>query len=141
MVKFLLLPFFLLVLSLSFFSFRPVNYAYADDPIGKILPPTGGILATGAIDAQGKFTGITSLLNSILKLIFIAAGLWGFMNLIIAGFNFMSAGGDPKVVSQAWSRIWQTFVGLLLIATSFLFAAIIGILLFKNPLAILQPSL
>lgn len=80
-------------------------------------------------------------LNSLLKLVFIAAGLWGFLNLILAGYQFMTAGGDPKKVGEAWARIWQSLLGLLIIVSSFLIAAIMGILLFKDPAAILQPKL
>lgn len=80
-------------------------------------------------------------LNSFLKLVFIAAGLWGFINLILAGYQFMTAGGDAKKVGEAWARIWQSLVGLLIIVSSFLIAAIMGILLFKDPSAILQPKL
>ncbi|MBI2617632.1 hypothetical protein HYW55_05865 [Candidatus Gottesmanbacteria bacterium] len=120
----------------------PVQEVFAQtNPIGVIIAPTGGLLATPAIDASGKLTGVIALLNSILRLIFITAGLWGFINLLISGFQFMTAGGDPKAISKAWEKIWQSFLGLLIIVTSFLLAAIIGILLFRDPVAILQPSL
>lgn len=112
--------------------------AACDLIIGCISPPPN---IPSGIGPQGQLTGITLFLNSILKLIFIAAGLYGFLNIIIAGFDFMSAGGDAKMVARAWSRIWQTVVGLLIIVSSFLLAAIIGIILFKDPTAILQPSI
>lgn len=122
--------------------FTSIHYSYAaDDPIGGITPPGTGLLATPPIDSTGKFTGIVSLLNSFLKLIFIAAGLWGFFNIIFAGFSFMNAGGDPKNITKAWDKIWQSIVGLLIIVLSFLLAAIIGIILFRDPMYILQPSL
>ncbi|MBI4991035.1 hypothetical protein HZB96_02980 [Candidatus Gottesmanbacteria bacterium] len=108
------------------------------DPIGKISPPA---FIQSGIDASGKLTGIMVFLNSILRLVFIAAGLWGFLNLIIAGYQFMSAGGDAKAVGKAWERIWQSLLGLLVIVASFLIAAIIGILFFKDATAILQPKL
>jgi hypothetical protein len=108
------------------------------DPIGKVSPPP---FIQSGIDASGKFTGILVFLNSLLKLLFIAAGLWGFLNLIFAGYQFMTAGGDPKAVGKAWERIWQSLLGLLIIVASFLIAAIMGILLFKDPTAILQPKL
>ncbi len=108
------------------------------DPIGKISPPP---FIQSGIDASGKLTGIMVFLNSLLKLVFIAGGLWGFINLILAGYQFMTAGGDAKKVGEAWARIWQSLLGLLIIVSSFLIAAIMGILLFKDPSAILQPKL
>lgn len=137
------LPFLFCVISFSlyFLALLHPSQVFADDPIGKIIAPSGGLLATEPIDPSGKFTGVTSLLNSFLKLIFIAAGLWGFLNIIFAGFSFINAGGDPKNITKAWDKIWQSILGLLIIVVSFLLAAIIGIILFGNPLAILQPSL
>lgn len=112
--------------------------AACDPIIGCISPPPN---IPSGIGPQGQLTGITTFLNSILKLLFIAAGLYGFFNIILAGFDFISAGGDAKMIARAWSRIWQTVLGLLIIVSSFLLAAIIGIILFKDPTAILQPSL
>lgn len=111
-----------------------------DDVIGKVTPPPF-IKLPGIDPTTGQLTGPISLLNSLLKLVFIVAGLWAFLNLILAGFGFISAGGDPKNVTKAWDKIWQTLVGLLIIVASFLLAAIFGMLLFKDPTAILQPKL
>lgn len=108
------------------------------DPIGKISPPP---FIQSGIDATGRFTGILVFLNSLLKLVFIVAGLWGFLNIVLAGYQFISAGGDAKKVGEAWTKIWQSLLGLLIVVISFLIAAIMGILLFKDPTAILQPKL
>lgn len=108
------------------------------DPIGRIQPPN----STPGIDpTTGELIGVLSLLNSILKLFFIAAGIWVFFNFILAGFGFINAGGDPKAISKAWEKIWRSLVGLLIIVASFLIAAVIGILFFKDPSAILNPKL
>lgn len=106
--------------------------------IGRITAPSN---IPQAIDATGKLVGIISFLNIILKLIFIVAGLFAFFNIVIAGFDFINAGGDPKKVASAWERIWQSVLGLLIIVSSFLLAAIIGLILFKDPSAILNPKL
>ncbi|OGG17927.1 hypothetical protein A3D78_07275 [Candidatus Gottesmanbacteria bacterium RIFCSPHIGHO2_02_FULL_39_14] len=111
-----------------------------NDPIGQISPivKTPGVTINGT---TAELTGFIVLLNSVLRVIFIIAGVWAFINIIIAGFSFISAGGDPKKVAQAWQKIWQSFLGLVIIVTSFILAAIIGILLFKDPGAILNPTL
>ena len=113
--------------------------AACDPIIGCITPPA--FITPGIDPGTGQLTGIMVFLNSLLRLVFIAAGLFGFFNLIIAGFQFMTAGGDPKAIGKAWEKIWQSFVGLLIIVSSFLLAAIIGILLFRDPFAILKPTL
>lgn len=108
------------------------------DAIGKISPPSN---IPDVIDSTGKLTGLVVFINGILRLVFIVAGLWGFFNLILGGFGFINAGGDPKNIEKAWAKIWQSLLGLLIIVSSFVIAAIIGILLYKDPSAILNPKL
>lgn len=100
---------------------------------GKVEMPFAG---------YGSFeTGLISFLNNILRLIFVIAGLYGLFNLIIAGFGFMTAGGDSKSIEKSWSKIWQSLLGLILIVSSFLLAVILGYILFKDPGAILNPKI
>lgn len=122
-------------------NFFHIPQVFADDPIGKISPAISGIFSKPAIDDTGKLIGIILLLNNILKLVFVVAGIWAFFNFIIAGYGFLSAGGEPKNITKSWDRIWQSFMGLLFIVGSFLLAAIAGMLLFHDPSAILQPTL
>lgn len=113
-----------------------------DDIIGKVTPPPGVSKWIEKFPAPGgKVAGLVPFLNAIIKLLIVLAGLYAFLNLIIAGYGFMSAGGDPKAVEKAWAKIWQSLVGLLIIAGSFLLAAIFGWLLFKDPSAILIPRI
>ncbi len=85
--------------------------------------------------------GLVPFINNILRLFFIIAGLIAFLNILLAGFMFMSAGGDPKAIQGAWGKIWQSFIGLLVLVAAFLISAIIGIVIFGNPTAILNPIL
>lgn len=86
----------------------------------------------------GNFeVGLVKFANNLLKLIIVGAGLFAFINIIIAGYTFLGAGGDPKKVEQAWNKIWQSLLGLLFVAGSFVLAAIFGWLIFKDPTAII----
>jgi hypothetical protein len=98
----------------------------------KITPPTGGY--------GGAEQGIVLLLTNILRLAFAAAGIFAFINFIIAGYQYMSAGGDSKALAAAWSRIWQSLVGLLIIVLSFALASLIGYLMFGDANFILNPK-
>lgn len=115
--------------------------AKPEDIIGTVNTSVG-ILKEKAIDTDtGQLLGVMTLMNSILKVIFVIGGLWAFINFIIAGYGFISAGGDSKAMGKSWERIWQSFMGLLFIVGSFLLAAIAGVLLFHDATAILQPKL
>lgn len=93
----------------------------------------------GVTSAQGG--GLILFLTNIIRLVFVVAGMFAFINLILAGFQFMSAGGDAKAVEKAWGKIWQSLVGLILVVGSFALAALFGYLLFGDAGYILNPKI
>lgn len=103
---------------------------------GEIKPPEP-ILRFGDVEAGG----IGNFLNVIFKLIVVLAGVYALFNLLIGGYGFMEAGDDPKKVAAAWSRIWQTLLGLTFTAGAFVLAAIFGQLIFGDVNFILNPSI
>ncbi len=114
--------------------FDRIYAAGADDIVGTIENPLAG--------SYGGFTeGFTPFLSNILRLVFMVAGIYAFVNLILAGFGYMSAGGDAKAMQKALDKIWQTFLGLAIIAGSFVLAALMGQILFNNPMYILNPMI
>lgn len=96
---------------------------------------------TPSLPYGGVTEGLTLFLNNIIRLLIVVGGLWTFLNIILAGFDFLGGGNDPKKVNAAWSRIWWSALGLLFIIASFLLAALLGYLLFKDPGAILNPKI
>lgn len=107
----------------------------AQNPFGNISPPPGVAgYGTGA-------TGIISIINIILRLLIIAGGIYALVNIILAGYGFMSAGGDPKAIEKSWAKIWQSLIGLLLIAGAFVIIAVISQILFGDATIILDPKI
>ena len=96
-------------------------------------PPSGYFLATGG--------GIVAFISVIVKLLIVIAGLYMLFNIIFAGYQFISAGGDQKSVEAAWGKIWQSLVGLLIVAGSVMLAALFGWILFGDTSAILSPKI
>lgn len=88
----------------------------------------------GCVEAPTNITSPQRLFTNTLRVIFFVGGIWAFINIITAGFQFMNAAGDPKAIQAAWGRIWQSLLGLLIIASSFVISAIVGYLIFKDPL-------
>ncbi len=113
-----------------------------NNPIGCLSAPTWvdplPSIGTGGAVTLGP---VILLLNLIFKLVFVAGGLYGFLNLLAGGFGFINAGGDAKQVSAAWNKIQGTFIGLVVMVSSFLLAAIIGQILFGEATYFLQPTL
>ncbi len=103
------------------------------DIIGKVAPPAALAPYKGEI-------GLIPFFNNVIKLLIVVAGLYALLNFILAGYGFMSAGGDPKNIQNAWAKIWQTLVGLLIVAGSLVLAAIFGWLIFGDATAILSPK-
>ena len=101
--------------------------------IGKVDPPPG-------VDkyAGGQLTGLTMFLNNILKFAIVAASVYALVNLLLAGYAFMSAGDDSQKIAGAWAKIWQTLLGLAIAAGSFVLGAIFGKLIFGDYDALLQ---
>lgn len=113
----------------------PIRTPNADNPLfGKVTTPYGSGYGS-------DFGAIIIFFTNILRLIFIVAGLFALIKIVIAGFGFISAGGEPKKIEQAWSNIWQSLIGLLIIVSSFVLAAIIGQLFFGDINFILKPTL
>ncbi len=96
--------------------------------------------------APGRYTGtegedLVALANNLIKFVIVLAGLYAFWNLILAGYMFMSAGGDAKAVGKAWEKIWQSVIGLLIVAGSYVLAGIFGYLIFGDASALITPRI
>lgn len=98
---------------------------------GTITNPLPGAYAT--------IGGVGTLIGNIVKLITVAAGLWSFANLLIAGFTFITSSGEAEKIQLAWMKIWQSLIGLLIIVAAFTITAIISQLLFGSYTTILNP--
>jgi hypothetical protein len=85
-------------------------------------------------------TGLTLFISNVIKLVIIAGGLFAFFNLIIAGFQYISAGSDPKATAAAWSRIYMSLIGLLVLVSSITIITILSIIFLGDPFAILRPT-
>lgn len=104
------------------------------DVVGTVQNPLIGPYGTAAGG------GLILFFSNLLRLVFAGAGIFALLNFITAGYQYMSAGGDTKALGAAWSRIWQTLWGLVILVGSFAMAALFGYLIFGNPMFILNPK-
>lgn len=103
-------------------------------PFGSITNPV-----THYSDLEGG--GLINFISNIIKFVSIAAGLFAFLNFIIAGFMYITAGGDSKKTSEAWAKIYMSLIGLVIIVSSYVIAALIGLIFFGDATAILSPQI
>jgi hypothetical protein len=100
--------------------------------LGNIANPYNTLApgVTGYQNASGG--GLILIFSNFVKLVIVAAGLYTLLNFILAGIGFMGAGGDPKVMQRSQERIYRSIMGLLVVAGSFVIAAIVGYVIFGS---------
>jgi len=109
------------------------------DIFGKVDNPLQTINPAGYAGLEDG--GFISFLSNVTRVIIIAGGIWGFLNLLLAGFGFITAGGVAENISAAWRKIYMSLTGLVIMVASYAIAAIIGLLLFGDAGAILNPQI
>lgn len=84
-------------------------------------------------------TGLTTLITNVVLLLIVIAGLYVFINIILAGYMFISSGGEPKGVAAAWAKIYQSLIGLVLVSAAILITMVISLIFFDDATFILNP--
>lgn len=107
-----------------------------NNPFGSITPPS-----PIAKYSESPGQGIGNLIQTVIWVLIVGAGIYALLNFVLAGYAFLSAGDDPKKVAGAWAKIWQTALGLLVAAGAFVLAAIFGQLIFGQWDFILNPTI
>ena len=86
-------------------------------------------------------SGLITLISNIVRFAISTGGLFVFFNIVLAGYQFISGGGDPKAISSAWAKIYQSLIGLVIIAGSLLITAIVSLIIFKDATFIINPEI
>ena len=102
-------------------------------PLGVISPPK----FTNFLDL--KAGGLTGLISRVIALLLVIGGLFVLINLIIAGYLYIQ--GGPQNMTNAWNKIWQSLLGIIIISAALLLTAIISWFVFGDPTFILTPTI
>lgn len=97
------------------------------DPFGCVEPP-GPIQNIGG----GQIGGVAILLNIIMRTLVVGAAIYAVINIILAGYAYISAGGDVKRIQEATARIWQSILGITVAAGALIIVGIISEILFGD---------
>jgi hypothetical protein len=108
-----------------------------NNPFGQVSPPP--VLQQNYGTDPGGAIG--KLIQYAIWLLIVGAGIYSLINIVLAGYDFISAGDDSKKVSGAWTKIYQTFLGLAIAAGAFVLAAIFGQLIFGEWTFIINPTI
>lgn len=85
--------------------------------------------------------GLSTFISNVVTIIFAAAGLFAFFNFMIAGFSYITAGGDAKKIEAATASINMSLIGLVVMVGAAALTGIVSYLLFGSATAILSPSI
>lgn len=99
---------------------------------GTVAPPPGVDRFNG-----GDLSGISIFISVILRTLIMGAGIYALINFVLAGYSFLSAGGDPKKIQDSWGKIWYSILGLMIAAGAFVIAAVVGLLIFGDASALI----
>ncbi len=106
------------------------------DIFGTIEPPAG-VTAYGA----GDTIGILSFIATLIDVATVVAGIWVFINFILAGYTYITSSGDTGAHGKVRDRITMSIIGLVIIVSAYLIAALIGIIFFNNAEYFLNPTI
>ncbi|OGG20202.1 hypothetical protein A3D03_01260 [Candidatus Gottesmanbacteria bacterium RIFCSPHIGHO2_02_FULL_40_13] len=91
--------------------------------LGPVAEALCNLSSTQAELAGGEFNRIIGV---FLGFITIAAGIWFLFQFITAGFGWMSAGGDKNKTEEAWHKITNSLIGLIIVVSAWILVGIIG---------------
>lgn len=98
---------------------------------GNIQNPYGTAgFNVSALNSSVPGAGLIIFITNFYRLAIVVAGIYSLMNFILAGYGYLSAGGDVKVVQKSTERIWRSLLGLIIIVGSTIIAGIVGYILF-----------
>lgn len=82
-------------------------------------PVFAGVDPIGGVDSDPvnppTFSGIDTILDNVIKLIFPIAGLVCVVFIIIGGYTWIASAGDPAKVKQAQGTLTWAIIGLVFV--------------------------
>lgn len=88
---------------------------------GDELGPFGGVEANA-----NPLANILSLVSSVVGFMTISACIWFLFQILYAGYEWTSAGGDTKKIADARSRITHAFMGMVIVVGAWSLLAVVG---------------
>jgi hypothetical protein len=121
----------------------PSNLYLGDQDCGSAI--IGGVTAPFGVQEytseSGGAIGIMLFLSRLINLAAIVAGMIVFVNLLLAGFMYITSAGDTGTHQKVREKVTWSVLGILVIVVAYTLAGLIGLIFFGDPAFILRPEL
>lgn len=84
----------------------------------KTLGPFGNVCEEAGTGGGKTLGFISNIFSRVIGVLTVAAGLWFFLQFLIAGFSWLSSGGDAQKISEAQSRMINAIIGLIIVVAA-----------------------
>ncbi len=110
--------------------------------VGVIAPPPG-------VDKQIAAAGMTGsnniaifyFISNLLKIGLALMGIWVLFNFVLAGYSYITGGGESKAAEEVKTKLTMSFIGLVLIVAAYTIVAVLSLVLFGDAGFILNPQI
>lgn len=92
----------------------------------KLELPNGVI--EGPSEISGRFKDLAAVINKLIPLLFVFAGLILFVMLIFGGFDLLTSGGDPKKAESAKGKITNAVIGFVIVFIAYWLTQILSLI-------------
>lgn len=135
-----------LILVLLLIVLIPTSPIYAQAPTyglgcGEGMGPIAKLLCNPTTTGETIGTQLNKTLSGIIGSLTIVAALWFSIQFILAGFAWISAGGDKAAIETARNKITNALIGLIIVTAAWVIIGVLGIIFgieILNPGAIIQ---
>jgi hypothetical protein len=114
----------------------------SNDPCGSAI--IGGVTPPGAIkdinSAAGGNIGLIFFISRIIKFANIVAGILVMLNFVFAGLSYITGAGNAASMAQINEKLTWSFIGIIIIVSSYTLAAIFGLVFYADPTFIISPQ-
>ncbi|HKY74402.1 MAG TPA: hypothetical protein VJ246_03775 [Patescibacteria group bacterium] len=101
----------------------------------------GKIEAPKALAVYGTSGGLVTFISNMIQLAVIVGGLIALFNVVMAGYTYLTSGGDAKAHEKVMGKLTSSLWGIVLMILAPAIMAIVGFLLFKDSTYFLTPKI
>lgn len=99
--------------------------------------PETNMWVNGLNDASESLTKLELIISAVIGMLTVIAGLFFVVSIILAGLDWIGAGGDSGKIQKARDRMIQGALGLVVIVLAYALVGVVGSVLGIN---ILNPA-